>query len=123
MHSFPFNTHRGRLDGRPNRSDCNDRTAPVKAESTRVGPWHRAFSRAAEIHDATMNSRKKRTRSGNPEEHPVGRVREHIQVKGQKFWTLFDTGARNTYFVPQVAALLATSDLPSPFAPALGGKV
>lgn len=53
----------------------------------------------------------------------MGRVREHIEVKGQKFWTLFDTVARNTYVVPRVAALLATSEMPKPFHPALGGKV
>lgn len=53
----------------------------------------------------------------------MGRVREHIDVKGQKFWTLFDTGARNTYVVPQVAGLLGTSPLPRPFRSALGGKV
>jgi hypothetical protein len=53
----------------------------------------------------------------------MGRIREHIDVKGQKFWTLFDTGARNTYVVPQVAALLATSQLPKTFRTASGGKV
>jgi hypothetical protein len=53
----------------------------------------------------------------------MGRVPEFIEVKGQKFWTLFNTGARNTYVVPQVAALLATSTMPVPFRNALGGKV
>ena len=53
----------------------------------------------------------------------MGRVRHDITVKGQKFWTLFDTGARNTYVVPRVAALLATSEMPKPFRTALGGKV
>jgi hypothetical protein len=53
----------------------------------------------------------------------MGRVRKHIDVKGQAFWTLFDTGARNTYVVPQVASLLATSDLSKPMRTALGGKV
>jgi hypothetical protein len=53
----------------------------------------------------------------------MGRVREHIQVHGQKFWTLFDTGARNTYIIPRVAALLATSNMGKPFRSALGGKV
>lgn len=53
----------------------------------------------------------------------MGRVRDHIAVQGQKFWTLFDTGARNTYVVPRVAALLASSQLPKPFRSALGGKV
>ena len=53
----------------------------------------------------------------------MGRVRENIDVKGQQFWTLFDTGARNTYVVPSVAALLATSPMPKTFRSALGGKV
>lgn len=53
----------------------------------------------------------------------MGRVRENIEVKGQKFWTLFDTGARNTYIVPRVAALLSTSAMAKPFRSALGGKV
>jgi hypothetical protein len=53
----------------------------------------------------------------------MGRVKENIDVKGQKFWTLFDTGARNTYVVPEVAALCSTSQLPTPFRSALGGKV
>ena len=43
--------------------------------------------------------------------------------KGQKFWTLFDTGARNTYVVPKVAALLPTSQMSKTFRSALGGKV
>ena len=53
----------------------------------------------------------------------MGRVRENIDVKGQQFWTLFDTGARNTYVVPRVAELLATSALSKSFRSALGGKV
>ncbi len=53
----------------------------------------------------------------------MGRVRENIEIKGRKFWTLFDTGARNTYVVPEVAALCPTSQLASPFHSALGGKV
>jgi hypothetical protein len=26
-------------------------------------------------------------------------VRHYIEIDGQKFWTLFDTGARNSYIV------------------------
>jgi hypothetical protein len=48
----------------------------------------------------------------------MGRVREHIRVNGKECWTLFDTGARKTYVVPAVAALLPTTKLPSPL-PAL----
>jgi hypothetical protein len=53
----------------------------------------------------------------------MGRVGEHIKVNGKKFWTLFDTGARNTYIVPAVAARLVTFKLPKTFRSALGGGV
>ena len=51
----------------------------------------------------------------------MGRVRENIDVKGRKCWTLFDTGARNTYVTPDVAALLPTSKLAKPFRTGFGG--
>src|SRR5437870_2616847 len=53
----------------------------------------------------------------------MGRIREYIQVNGKKCWTLFDSGARNTYVVPGVAALLAKTKLPKPFKSALGGNI
>lgn len=53
----------------------------------------------------------------------MGRIRKHIKVDGKKFWTLFDTGARNTYIVPSVASRLVTSKLPKAFRTALGGGV
>lgn len=53
----------------------------------------------------------------------MGRVREHIQVDGKKCWTLFNTGARNTYVVPAVAARAVTKKLSKPFRSALGGEV
>src|SRR2546421_10268976 len=53
----------------------------------------------------------------------MGRVREHIKVNGKKFWTLFDTGARNTYVVPSVASRLVTFKLPKAFRSALGGGI
>jgi hypothetical protein len=53
----------------------------------------------------------------------MSRVRQHIQVNGTKCWTLFDTGARNTYIVQSVATHLATVKLPKPFRSALGGTV
>jgi len=53
----------------------------------------------------------------------MGRVREDIRVNGKKCWTLFDTGARNTYIVPAVATHLATTELAKPFRSALGGSV
>jgi len=45
-----------------------------------------------------------------------------IKVDGRECWTLFDTGARNTYVVQDVAQLLTTSKLPSLFRSALGGQ-
>ncbi len=53
----------------------------------------------------------------------MGRIREFIGVNGKKFWTLFDSGARNTYITPQVASHLATTDLPKAVKSALGGGV
>ncbi len=51
----------------------------------------------------------------------MGRIREYIQVNGRKCWTLFDSGAQNTYVVPQVAKLLVTKKLSKPFRSSLGG--
>jgi hypothetical protein len=53
----------------------------------------------------------------------MGRVRQHIEIDGRKCWTLFDTGARNTYVVSEVARLLTTSKLEKPFRTSLGGSV
>jgi hypothetical protein len=53
----------------------------------------------------------------------MGRVREYIKVDGKKCWTLFDTGARNTYVVPAVASRLMTYKLPKEFKSSLGGGV
>jgi len=52
----------------------------------------------------------------------MGRIRQMIRVDGRDAWTLFDSGARNTYIVPQVAALLATTKLPHPTYTRLGGE-
>lgn len=53
----------------------------------------------------------------------MGRVCEMIQVNGLECWTLFDTGARNTYIIPKVAEVLVTSETPHPIRAALGGNV
>jgi hypothetical protein len=53
----------------------------------------------------------------------MGKVREMIKVHGRDCWTLFDTGARNTYIVADVASLLTTSKTRQPFRSALGGTV
>jgi hypothetical protein len=53
----------------------------------------------------------------------MGRVFQAIQIGGRDRWTLFDTGARNTYVVPDVARTLTTSQRERPFRSALGGHV
>ena len=44
----------------------------------------------------------------------MGRIRLSIDVDGHSFWTLFDTGSRNTYVTREVASLLGTSELKHP---------
>ena len=46
-----------------------------------------------------------------------------IAVNGRKCWTLFDSGARNTYVTPSVAEVLQTSATPRTIRTALGGGV
>ena len=46
-----------------------------------------------------------------------------ISVDGRECWTLFDSGARNTYVVPSVAQALKTSTTPRPIRTALGGDI
>lgn len=53
----------------------------------------------------------------------MGRIRQMINVNGRECWTLFDTGARNTYVVPEVASLLTTSKVKKPFRSAIAGEV
>ena len=38
----------------------------------------------------------------------MGRVRSNVVIEGDSFWALFDTGARNTYVVEEVASRLPT---------------
>ena len=53
----------------------------------------------------------------------MGRIRQMIKVDGRECWTLFDTGARNTYVVQTVAQLLSTSKTSRPFRSAIGGHI
>lgn len=53
----------------------------------------------------------------------MARIRQMIAVNGRKCWTLFDSGARNTYVIPAVADLLNTSTTPRTIRMALGGTV
>lgn len=52
-----------------------------------------------------------------------GHVREEIDVGGRRCWTMFDTGARNTYVDRTVAALLTTSPADAPVRTGLGGHI
>jgi hypothetical protein len=53
----------------------------------------------------------------------VGRIRQLIKVDGHECWTLFDTGARNTYVTSSVAKVLTTAPMARAFRTALGGEV
>ena len=53
----------------------------------------------------------------------MGRIRQTIHVDGRKCWTLFDTGARNTYVIPAVAQVVKTSQTPRTIRTALAGAV
>jgi len=53
----------------------------------------------------------------------MGRIRRMLKVDGRECWTLFDTGARNTYVVSTVADLLTTSKIPHPIRSAIAGEL
>jgi hypothetical protein len=53
----------------------------------------------------------------------MGRIRQAIDIDGRKCWTLFDTGARNTYVIPAIAEILKTSPTPRTIRTALGETV
>src|SRR5213593_3509659 len=53
----------------------------------------------------------------------MGRVRKTIEVQGRQCWTLFDTGARNSYVNRDVASLLVTTSADVPIRTGLGGAV
>jgi len=46
-----------------------------------------------------------------------------IKVNGRECWTLFDTGARNTYVTADVASVLTTTKTRQPFRSAIDGTV
>jgi hypothetical protein len=52
----------------------------------------------------------------------MGRIRREIEIGGRARWTLFDSGARNTYVVPDVADACKAAELPVARSAALGGK-
>ena len=53
----------------------------------------------------------------------MSRIKQSIKVDGRLCWTLFDTGARNTYVIPSVAAALKVSVPTATVRTALGGSV
>jgi Aspartyl protease len=53
----------------------------------------------------------------------VGRIRQTIKIDSRECWTLFDTGARNTYVIESVAKALKTSAMTHVFRSTLGGQV
>ena len=53
----------------------------------------------------------------------MGRIRQMIKVNGRECWTLFDSGARNTYLIQSVSSLLTTSKTKKSFRSALGGQI
>ncbi len=53
----------------------------------------------------------------------MGGVKEEIEINGKKFWTLFDSGAKNTYVTEKIAKLLPTFDLKVEQPVALGGEI
>ncbi|MFQ5859314.1 MAG: hypothetical protein ACE5LU_27250 [Anaerolineae bacterium] len=52
----------------------------------------------------------------------MGRVRAEVVVNGRNCWTLFDTGARNTYVVQDLTSVLPTFELERVEPVALGGE-
>jgi len=53
----------------------------------------------------------------------MGRIKQPIKVDGRDCWTLFDTGARNTYVTSTVAKGLTTSVKPRTIRTVLGGEI
>ena len=52
----------------------------------------------------------------------MGRVRAPLESNGTKLWTLFDTGARNSYILKTEAAPFGPRPIPIPRTVGLGGK-
>ena len=53
----------------------------------------------------------------------MGRVRTNVIVAEHNCWCLFDTGARNTYVVQNIASLLPSIKLDKPEPVALGSRI
>ena len=53
----------------------------------------------------------------------MGRIRRNIDILEKPHWTLFDSGARNTYIVKDATQGLHVQDLPTTLPSAMGGVV
>jgi len=53
----------------------------------------------------------------------MGRIRENFEVEDKKYWTLFDSGARNTYIAKDIANNFPVFKLRKPEGVNLGGKL
>jgi len=51
----------------------------------------------------------------------IGRIRSEIEVNGRQLWTLFNSGARNSYVTREAARGLDVKLLPKPRQAMLGG--
>jgi hypothetical protein len=51
----------------------------------------------------------------------MGRIRRDIETDGRQCWTLFDSGARNSYIARRAVGGLDTSSLTNPDSVRLGG--
>ncbi len=53
----------------------------------------------------------------------MGRIRQNIDIMGHKCWALFDSGAKNTYVIQDVARSLPVFEIKSTESVSLGGKI
>jgi hypothetical protein len=52
----------------------------------------------------------------------MGRIRSEIDVNGRRLWTLFDSGARNSYIARDAVRAVDLKKLPKPRETAFGGR-
>ncbi|MEW6557165.1 MAG: hypothetical protein AB1349_07410 [Elusimicrobiota bacterium] len=53
----------------------------------------------------------------------MGRIINYIEIKDKKYLTLFDTGAKNTYVLKEIADTFPILEIEKPEPVSLGGKV
>lgn len=52
----------------------------------------------------------------------MGRVFDETRVNGHSWWTIFDSGASNSYLTASAARSLKPKPLPNPFTARIGGR-